>query len=464
MARLSALVVEDDRDFRESLALLVEREDFEVFQASTIQDARQRLTNGCPDVALIDLGLPDGDGLALIRDELVPASCEFVVLTGNASVESAVQALREGALDYLTKPVDRARLKTILTNVARTRRLKRQVESLRDELREMGRFGPLVGRSSTMQPVYDLLSRVAPTRASVLLTGESGTGKELAAQTIHRLSRRSDNPFLAVNCGAITQSLIDSELFGHEKGSFTGADKARQGYFEHAQGGTLFLDEITEMPLESQVKLLRVLETSKLMRVGGSEALDVDVRVIAATNRDPLQAIQDGKLREDLYYRLNVFPIPLPPLRERGEDIEMLADHFLELHNGRETTRKRFSSDAMRRLREYNWPGNVRELKNAIERAAILADELIGPDLLPEPGAPAPTPAAPGSGAVLQVRVGSSLEDLERRVILATLHELSGDKKRAAEVLGISLKTLYNRLHLYHAAGRVDATVESPTV
>jgi len=463
MARLTALVVDDEKDSRESLALLVEREDFEVVQAATFEEALKRLVECCPDVALIDLVLPDGDGLALMRDERVPANCEFVVITGNASVESAVTALREGAIDYLTKPIDRGRLKTILANVARTRRLKQQVESLREELREMGRFGPLVGRSEAMQTVYDLLSRVAPTRASVLLTGESGTGKELAAQTIHRLSRRSEGPFRAVNCGAITQTLIDSELFGHEKGSFTGADKARQGYFENAQGGTLFLDEITEMPLESQVRLLRVLETSKLMRVGGSESLDVDVRVIAATNRDPLQAIQDGKLREDLFYRLNVFPIALPPLRERGQDVEVLANHFLEQDNLRETRRKRLSSEAHKRLREYAWPGNVRELKNAIERAAILADEMIGPELLPVPGAPAPPiTAAAGSGAVLQVRVGSSLEELERRVILATLHELGGDKKRAADVLGISLKTLYNRLNLYDAVAKVGSGAEAP--
>jgi DNA-binding NtrC family response regulator len=461
-SRLKALLVEDDRDFRESLAALVEREGFEVVQSATFKDALTRLIAGSPDVALIDLTLPDGDGLELMRDERVPATCDFVIITGNASVESAVEALRKGATDYLTKPIDRARLNTILANAARTRRLKQQVENLRHELREMGRFGPLVGRSETMQAVYDLLSRVAPTRVSVLLTGESGTGKELAAETIHRLSRRSEGPFLAVNCGAITQTLIDSELFGHEKGSFTGADKSRQGYFEHAQGGTLFLDEITEMPLESQVKLLRVLETSKLMRVGASEALDVDVRVIAATNRDPLAAIQEGKLREDLFYRLNVFPIALPPLRERGKDVQLLADHFLDQHNTREKTQKRLSPEAHKRLRDHGWPGNVRELKNAVERAAIMADEMIGPEALPEPGAPTPPALAGDAGAVIHVRVGSSLDDLERRVILATLHELGGDKKRAAEVLGISLKTLYNRLNLYEAAGQMDSKVQTP--
>ena len=463
MAHLTALIVEDDKNSRESLAALVEREGFAVGQASTFQEALERLAADQPDVTLVDLVLPDGDGLALMRDDRVPSSSEFVVVTGNASVDSAVSALRDGASDYLTKPIDRARLKTILANVSRTRQLKQQVVTLRGELREMGRFGPLVGRSETMQPVYDLLSRVAPTRASVLLTGESGTGKELAAQTIHRLSRRSEAPFLAVNCGAITQTLIDSELFGHEKGSFTGADKSRQGYFENAQGGTLFLDEITEMPLESQVKLLRVLETSKLMRVGGSESLDVDVRLVAATNREPLQAIQDGKLREDLYYRLNVFPIALPPLRDRGQDVEMLANHFLEQDNAREKRRKRLSNDALKRLREYRWPGNVRELKNAIERAAILADEIIGPELLPDPGAPVPAGNSGDSGAVLQVRVGSSLDDVERRLILATLQEIGGDKKRAAELLGISLKTLYNRLNLYEAASRVGTGIQSPS-
>ncbi len=457
MTRLKAMVVEDDPDFRESLAALIERENFDVAQCSSFREALQHLIDHGPDVAVIDLVLPDGDGLDLMRDDRVPTQCEFVVITGNATVDSAVDALRVGAIDYLTKPIDRARLKTILANVARTRELKQQVESLRDELREMGRFGPLVGRSEAMQPVYDLLSRVAPTRASVLLTGESGTGKELAAETIHRLSRRSAGPFLAVNCGAITQTLIDSELFGHEKGSFTGADKSRQGYFEHAQGGTLFLDEVTEMPLESQVKLLRVLETSKLMRVGGSEALDVDVRVIAATNRDPLQAIADGKLREDLYYRLNVFPIALPPLRGRSRDVDLLAEHFLDQHNAREKTRKRLSPEASKRLRSYSWPGNVRELKNAIERAAILADETIEPELLPEPGAPAPTATGSDTGAVLQLRVGASLEELERRLILATLEDLGGDKRRAADLLGISLKTLYNRLNLYEAARQADA-------
>jgi DNA-binding NtrC family response regulator len=452
--RLRALIVEDDEIFRESLGQLVTREGFNVKEAMSLKEARQLLSEEFFDVVLVDLGLPDGSGIELLRDEERAPGCEFIVITGNATVESAVEALRDGALDYLTKPHDRTRLKSVLANVIRTRRLKNEVTTLRGELRELGRFDRLVGRSAVMQTVYDLISRVAPTDASVLLTGESGTGKELAAQTIHHLSRRRDQQFLALNCGAIAKTLIESELFGHEKGSFTGADRSRRGHFEQAQGGTLFLDEITEMPIELQVKLLRVLETMMIVRVGSSSPIPVDVRIIASTNRDPLKAVQEGHLREDLYYRLNVFPIILPPLRDRGDDIELLAEYFLAEVNAREQTHKQLQPDALKRLRTYPWPGNVRELRNTIERAAILADEGIGPDVLPGPsavdgGAPAPT------GPMLRVSVGSSLEEVERRLILATLHEFKGDKKQTAETLGISLKTLYNRLNIYEAVNRV---------
>jgi two-component system response regulator AtoC len=314
----------------------------------------------------------------------------------------------------------------------------------------------MVGRSAPMQEVYDLIAKVAPTTASVFVTGESGTGKELVAETIHRLSRRRDRPFLAVNCGAMTATLIESELFGHEKGSFTGADRRRVGYFEQASGGTLLLDEITEMPLELQVKLLRVLESGTLLRVGGNEPIRVDVRVIAASNRDPQVAVKEGVLREDLLYRLCVFPIHLPPLRERGDDVALLAEGFLAELNERDATEKRFSEAALEQIRSLAWPGNVRELRNAVERAAILADQVIGPRALPEAkGGCAGSdtrPAGPGDEAVLEVRPGSSIADVERRLILATLEQVDGDKKRAAELLGISLKTLYNRLNVYRAA------------
>ncbi len=453
MARFSALVVDDDANVRESLGLLVAHDGYEVRMAEGLNAARRSLADAPPDVVLLDLGLPDGDGLELLRDEQIAALSEFIVITGSATVDSAVEALRDGALDYLVKPVDHARLRSILAGVSRTREFKAEVRTLRGELRQLGRFGRLVGRSPAMQQVYDLIGRVGPTQAGVLLIGESGTGKELAAETIHALSRRSDRPFLAVNCGAIAKTLIESELFGHEKGSFTGADSSRRGYFEEANGGTLFLDELSAMPVELQTKFLRVLETGTILRVGASDVVPVDLRVIAATNRDPAKAVQEGVLREDLYYRLNVFPIFLPPLRERGDDVELLADHFLDAVNAREGTRKRWSPEARGRLRAHSWPGNVRELKNAVERAAILADATIGLELLP--GRDTSGPVTPAYGRVLQVRVGSSLVDVERRVILATLEEFKGDKRRTAETLGIGLKTLYTRLSLYQATGHM---------
>jgi two-component system response regulator AtoC len=449
MSELTVLIVEDDEDFRSSVASLVARAGYRTHEAGSLARARDALAQAAPDVVLLDLRLPDGDGLDLLTDEDLAARSEFVVMTGDAAVETAIAALRQGALDYLPKPVDHARLQTILTNVARTRGLKRELNSLRGELRELGRFGPMVGRSKAMQQVYDLVTRVAPTESTVFVTGESGTGKELVAETVHKLSARKDKPFLALNCGAMTESLIESELFGHEKGSFTGADRRRRGYFEEASGGTLFLDEITEMPIELQVKLLRVLETGAITRVGATSPTTVDVRVVTASNRDPQEAVGDGALREDLLYRLNVFPIHLPPLRERGGDVELLTQFFLDGVNEREGTSKRLSDLAQRRLHELSWPGNVRELKNVIERAAILADSVIGPEMLPEPD-PSRVVATPDS--TLQVRVGSSIEDAERRLILATLQEFDGDKKRAAQVLGISLKTLYNRLNVYEAA------------
>jgi DNA-binding NtrC family response regulator len=306
----------------------------------------------------------------------------------------------------------------------------------------------MVGRSSQMQEVYDLIGRVAPTESTVFISGESGTGKELVAQTVHQLSQRVDKPFLTINCGAISASLIESELFGHEKGSFTGADRRRKGYFEEADGGTLFLDEITEMPIELQVKLLRVLETQMITRVGATSPMPVDVRVVTASNRDPREAVEEGRLREDLLYRLNVFPIELPPLRARDGDIEVLASYFLDEVNEREKTQKRFDEAALSRLRALDWPGNVRQLKNVVERAWILADDVIGAESLPLPEGAV---ANDESASVLQVSVGSSIESVEQRLILATLDQLEGDKKRAAETLGISLKTLYNRLNVYEA-------------
>jgi len=448
-------VVEDDAEFRASLGLLVQREDFAVSEAASLDEARALMAEREPDVVFVDLGLPDGNGLDLLTTEVTGARPDFVVITGNATVETVVDALRQGALDFLTKPIDRSRLRAILANAVRTRELRRKVSDLRGALRDLGRFGSIVGRSPAMQQVYDLIARVAPTQAGVLILGESGTGKELVAATIHQMSTRAERRFLAINCGAVAPNVIESELFGHERGSFTGAERSRKGYFEEASGGTLMLDEITEMPGELQVKLLRVIESGQLMRVGASDSTTVDVRVIAATNRDAGLAVREGRLREDLYYRLNVFPIALPPLRERGEDIVMLAEFFLAAYNAREGGHKRFSDSALRHLQEHRWPGNVRELRNLVERMAILSG-----DVVEVPGPVGPGPEATVSGAdetsALLVPVGSSLADVERRLILATLQQVDGNKKETARRLGISLKTLYNRLNVYQAAGLRD--------
>ena len=443
----SALIVDDDQDFAHSLELLVQREQFETRVAGSLAEARRLVAESPVDVILLDMALPDGDGMEFVRNESASIGSEVIVITGQASVDSAVEALREGVLDYLVKPIDRARLKVTLAHVARTRALKTQVGELRGELRELGRFGPMVGRSRPMQAVYDLIERVAPTDANVFITGESGTGKELVAQTIHQLSARKQGPMLPINCGAVSPQLIESELFGHERGSFTGADKQHKGFFERARGGTVFLDEISEMPIELQVKLLRVLEAGVLMRVGGTEPIPIDTRVIAASNRDPAEAIRQAKLREDLFYRLNVFPIHLPPLRERENDIELLAEYFLEQLNEAEGQKKSWSRGALDRLRNHRMPGNVRELKNLVQRAFILAEDEIAKDFVQVEGL-----VEASSNSHLEVQVGSSIADTEQRLILATLEHLHGDKEKTARTLGISLKTLYNRLNVYAAS------------
>jgi DNA-binding NtrC family response regulator len=312
------------------------------------------------------------------------------------------------------------------------------------------------GNSVAMQEVFRLIERVGPTEASVLLTGESGSGKELAAQMIHECSARRGKPFIAINCGAIPAGLIEAELFGYEKGSFTGAVRAHAGVFERAQGGTLLLDEVTEMPLDMQTRLLRVLESRKFYRVGASTEYSCDVRVIAATNRCPLTAVQAGQLREDLLYRLAVFPIDMPPLRNRGDDVELLANRFLEDLNSQAMTHKRLSAHARMTLKQHSWPGNVRELKNCIERAFILGDSILELAPLIQTGARGDLPAAEptGSGAAvdrerLEIRVGSRIYDMERSLIEATLDYFKGNKRRAADALGCSLKTLYNKLNGY---------------
>jgi two-component system response regulator AtoC len=452
-----ALIVDDEPDVVGWMAKVVQAEGYTVATADSLRNARAQLVRQPPDVLLTDLKLPDGEGTDLVRDLETPGQTEIVVITGHASVDSAVEAVRIGASDYLVKPVDVERLLAILRRQPKAAELKSEIGELRDELRRVGRFGHLFGDSPTMQSLYDKLGRVAPTSATVLLTGESGTGKELAARTIHDLSRRKRFPFLAINCGAISPNLIESELFGHEKGSFTGADRQHRGFFEQAKGGTIFLDEVTEMPLDLQVKLLRVLETSTFVRVGTTEPVATDVRIIAATNRPPEKALAEGKFREDLYHRLNVFPIHMPPLRERGTDIELLAQQFLRELNRAESTHKTFSPAALVKLYEMNWPGNVRELKNYVQRAYILADQVVEGI---EPSESALHPAQDNSGLVV-IRVGTPLAEVERRVTMATLEQCGQVKRTAARILGISLKTLYNRLEAYAAKDKVRDEADS---
>jgi len=446
---LSLLVVDDDRQFGASLQSLLKQQGFDVEGADSLAAARAALAANEYDAVLVDHHLPDGDEIALLKKCAERGATELIVITGHATVSSAVDALKDGALDYLTKPIDHAKLESTLANLRRTNTLKREVRALRRELLKHGKYGAIVARSASMRTVLEQIARVAPTDASVLIEGESGTGKEVVAQAIHELSLRRDAPLIPVNCGAIPEALIESELFGHERGSFTGADKMHRGFFERADGGTLFLDEISEMPMRLQVRLLRVLETDRVQRIGSDDSIATNVRVLAATNRDPLQAIRDGRLREDLYFRLAVFPIKLPSLREREGDIPLLAQHFLDLLNEAHSTTKRWDAGTLDELAQREWTGNVRELKNAVYRAYILADEL----LKLETGRAPAAGRTPATGSPLELRVGASIADVEQTLIVATLEHAHGDKLAAATILGISLKTLYNRLNVYKAAG-----------
>ena len=443
-----ALIVEDDADSARMMAALVTSEGFSAATARSLNDARRQLAMQQPDLVLLDLRLPDGSGMSLLDDQDLIGNSEVVLMTGHATLETSIQALRYGAADYLIKPVSATQLHSILSRVTRPSVLRAEVDNLNEDLQLTGRFGHLVGKSEPMRLVYEQVARVAGTSVTVFVTGESGTGKELVARTVHDLSRRRARPFLAVNCGAISPHLIESEIFGHERGSFTGAERQHQGFFERAHGGTLFLDEITEMPPALQVKLLRVLETGTFMRVGSTTPQETDVRVIAASNRDPLQAVASGDLREDLFYRLNVFPVHLPPLRERQDDLPLLVTHFLQEIGHREGAMKRASPAALARLAQYRWPGNVRELRNVLQRAWVMtAGQEVGDQWLPRDvlADPVRTPAA----GVIEVAVGTPLADMERQLILATLEHFGHQKERTAAALGVSLKTLYNRLKDY---------------
>ena len=442
------LVVDDEPSEREGLARLVGQWGYEVETASSGEEALNLVETQHPAVVLTDLVLPEMDGLTLLQKLKETGRPPIVLLvTGHGTVETAVEAMRHGAFDYLTKPVDTTRLQVLLEKSIEQESLSREVNFLRHQLRQKGSFGQMVGQSRGMQEVYRWVELAGTSTAPVLVYGESGTGKELVARTIHELSNRRNKPFVAINCAAIPETLIESELFGHERGAFTGATERRLGCFELTDGGTLFLDEVAEMDSNTQAKLLRVLQEGSFRRVGGGKhEIQVDVRVVAATNQNPTEAITNGKLREDLFYRLNVFSIHLPPLRERREDVVLLAKTFIEEFNRQDNRQVRgLTTEVEKELERYHWPGNVRELRNVIQRAVVISGTgLIGAEHLPDNvlrGA-APAPAAVG-GSVTPIR------EMERDAILRALEETGQDKRRAAQLLGISLKTLYNKLAKY---------------
>ncbi|MCB9876793.1 MAG: sigma-54-dependent Fis family transcriptional regulator [Planctomycetes bacterium] len=470
---LHTLVVDDDEPSANALASYLQAQGLRTSVAGSLASAREQLAAEPVDLVMLDLQLPDGNGTDLLR-ELERQAVDVVMISGQTTIEDAIAALRLGAVDFLQKPLDLPRLQAILANQQQRRALRSEVRELRRQLIGLGRFGDMIGASPAMQRVYECIERVAPTNETVLIMGPSGAGKEVTAATIQRLSRRKDQPFVTVNCGAIAPSLIESELFGHERGAFTGAEKRRKGLFEQADRGTLFLDEVTEMPIELQVRLLRVLETGRVTRVGGTEEVEVDVRLLAATNRDPEQAVADGKLRHDLLYRLLVFPIELPALCERPDDVELLAAHFLDELNDEYDDVRTLSAAALGRLQAHGWPGNVRELYNTLRRAYVMAKDEIQPsDLLLRGGdeaAEAAVAAGAGSpveapaeesepvasadaaaGEALRMRPGMPIAEAEQMLIEATLRHTGGNKKEAANLLGISVKTLYSRLQVYEA-------------
>lgn len=448
---LRVLLIDDDVQFRSQAQELISQEGFQITAVGSLEQARAQLEHIKPHLIFVDLLLPDGEGLDLAK-EIPPSSFTKVVLiTGHASVSSAVNAMRSNVWDYLTKPLDIDRLRLLLMRI-KLEAAHQDMPVMLDAKGNSASFGPLVGASPAMQDLYKVIEKVAPTDVTVLIHGESGTGKELVGWTLHEMSRRSNKSYLTLNCGALSPTLIGSELFGHERGSFTGAARQHRGYFERAHGGTLFLDEITEMPIDLQAHLLRVLETGRVTRLGGNREFPVDVRVIAATNRQTDEAVARGRFRKDLFFRLSAFPINIPPLREREGDAELLARYFLGLLNRSKMTNKKISEAALQYLNSKNleWRGNVRELRNAMEQAYLLSAGTIEQNHI--------RLLSVGDMAIVQdamdIAVGRTLEDVERELLYKTLHYMKGNKKRAAQSLGISLKTLYNRLARYEQDAR----------
>jgi len=454
--RGTVVVADDEESARISLGQILREDGYQVSLAADGEEALRLVAAEQPDVLLTDLKMPGMDGQELLsRVRQGYPEVAVVIMTAHGTIRSAVEALRQGAEDYLTKPVDVEEVEYLLDQVLKRRKLISETRLLRERLDEKYRFENIIGHSPEMLEVFRLVEQVAPTQASVLITGESGTGKELIAQAIHQRSQRREAPFIKVSCAALPETLLESELFGHERGSFTGALARRAGRFEIAAGGTVFLDEVGDIPLGMQVKLLRFLQDHQFERVGGNQTLTVDVRVITATHRDLQAFIKEGKFREDLYYRLNVIEIPLPPLRSKLQDIPLLTDFFLKKYsaaNGKEI--KAVSDEVLSALMAYAWPGNVRELEHALERAVILSrgDEM---DLSLFPTLP--RTAQPSRMAKKPVSPGATMEEIEREAILRTLESVGGSTSRAAAVLKISPRTIQYKLKEYRNRSVAEA-------
>ena len=464
---IKVLIVDDEASQRSGLAAMVSAWGMTPETAGDGNEALAKLADFPADVILTDLNMPGMDGFSFLqrlRDsgEMPPT----IVLTAYGNIETAVKTVHElGAYWFFEKPIQPGPLEVLIRRAGSHADLHAEKRILERQLSYKGALGELVGTSPKIQEIFALLQQAGPSKACVLITGESGTGKELVARTVHALSPRRQGPFVAINCAALPETLIESELFGHEKGSFTGASERRAGCFEVAQHGTLLLDEIGEMPMQTQAKLLRILEDSKVRRLGGRSEFEVDVRVVAATNKVPEEAVKDGHLREDLYYRLNVFHVHLPPLRERRDDIARIAEALVvDLNRKHDCRVSDISPEVMAAFERYHWPGNVRELRNFLERAVILAGEgTIEPRHLPafmqtRPAAPAVPPSAPAAAepaqsqedrSAVRFQIGTTVEEAEKGLILRTLEHTKNNKTRAAEILGISLKTLHNKLKEY---------------
>jgi len=450
MARL--LVIDDDPNHLDVMVAVLEGKDYDVTTASDGQSGLKALENDFYDLVLTDLMMPDVNGMDILNRIVKQSNdCKCIILTGHATIKSSVEAIKKGAFDYITKPITASELLVVVEKALQFKHLEKENERLRRELRQRYRYDHIIGTSNPIQKIFELIEKVADTDTTILITGASGTGKELIARAIHYDSGRSDKPMVVINCGAIPEALLESELFGHEKGSYTGAHKSRSGRFEMANGGTIFLDEIGEMSPALQVKLLRVLQDQKFERVGGTKTIHVDVRIIAATNKNLTTAINNGTFREDLYYRLNVIPIKVPSLKQRRSDIPLLTNHFLNIfQEGSEKKITGVSQDAMNALMDYSWPGNVRELENVIKRMTILCEnQIIQLEDLPEHIQQDSFSIRPVDTDILETE-GMSLEkvvkDYEKKLIIGALEKTNGVKSKAARLLNIKRTTLVEKI------------------